>query len=262
MRRLKEGSFLGEAHQAFCQEGIIVSQTVYHAPVYQGWHCHEHHHLSLLLEGGNREQRSHKELEVGAGSLLLYNGGEQHKNRHTQHPSKNINIEIPEAFLAKYGLQFSVLEKFPEQQRKMKYALLKIYRECINGYTLPADTLLSLLLPVFTPPVPRKQAMPPWVAQLKMLLHDHWDEALTLQEMSAILGIHPVTISRYFPVYFNCSLGEYMREIKIDKAIWMLQAKKMSLTDIAYTCGFSDQSHFIRIFKLATGFLPRHFQQL
>ncbi|MGO4294364.1 helix-turn-helix transcriptional regulator [Chitinophaga sp. RAB17] len=262
MRRLKEGNFLGEAHAAFHREGLIVSQTVYHEPVYQGWHCHEHHHLSLLIKGGNREQRSNREQEVSAGSLLLYNSGERHKNNHTRHPSKNINIEIPETFLAQHGLQFSVLEKFPEQQTEMKYALLKIYRECLVADTLTDTAIQSLLLPVFTATPARKKTMPPWLQQLKMLLHDRWNETLSLPEMSLILGVHPVTISKYFRVYFNCSLGEYIREIKIGKAMQMMQTSSLSLTAIAYSCGFFDQSHFIRTFKLVTGFLPKQFQQL
>lgn len=262
MRRLKEGHFLGTAHAAFHQEGIIVSHAIYNKPVYQGWHCHEHHHLSLLLKGGNLEQRSRGEQEVQAGKVLFYHSGERHKNSHTQHPSRNINIEITDAFLTKHGLQFHALEKFPEHHLHVKYALLKIYRECMADDAQAAIAIPALLLPVFTAPPTRKQGMPSWIGSLKALLHDRWDETLSLQEMSAILGVHPVTISRYFPVYFHCSLGEYMRKIKIGKALSMMQATQQPLTTIAHACGFFDQSHFIRTFKQTTGFLPRQFQQL
>jgi len=262
MRRLEEGNFLGIAHQSYRHAGVIVSQTQYHAPVYQGWHCHEHHHLSLLIKGGNREQRSRRDVEAGAGSLLFYHSGERHKNSQTQHPSANINIEIPDTFLAKHELQWPVPEKFPEQPTRIKYALLKIYRECMMADTLTDTTVSSLLLSVFTVPPVRKKEMPPWLQQLKTLLHDRWNETLSLQEMSVILGVHPVTISKYFPLYFHCSLGEYIRKIKIDKAMPLIQASGQPLTAIAYTCGFFDQSHFIRTFKQVTGFLPRQFQQL
>lgn len=262
MRRLKAGNFLGVAHAAFQRGGVIVSQTVYREPVYQGWHCHEHHHLSLLLKGGNREQRSCREQEVGAGSLLFYHSGERHKNSHTQHPSKNINLEIPDAFFLQHGLQFDMAEKLPEQQTRMKHALLKIYSECMLADTLTETAVSSLLLSVFTVPPTRKKDMPPWLQQLKTLLHDRWNETLSLQEMSVILSVHPVTISKYFPVYFHCSLGEYIRKIKIDRAMQLMQTSQQPLTAIAHACGFFDQSHFIRTFKLVTGFRPRQFQQL
>ncbi|NLR58415.1 helix-turn-helix transcriptional regulator [Chitinophaga polysaccharea] len=260
MRKLEAGVFLGEADGVFHQEGVIVSKAVYRRPpAYQGWHCHEHHHLTVVVKGGNVEHRSVKEKEVLAGQVLFYHSGESHKNSHTQCPSVNINLEIPDSFLTHYGLSFSAVNRFPEQLEQMKYAVLKAYQACKLG---DAALIPSLLLPGFTAPLVRKTETPPWVLQLKMLLNDRWNETLSLQEMSVILGIHPVTISRYFPVYFNCSLGEYMRKIKIDRAMVMVHTQEASLTDIAYSCGFFDQSHFIRTFKSVTGFLPRRFQQI
>jgi len=262
VQQLEEGRFLGVVRELFRQEGIIVSEAAYYEQAYQGWHCHEHHHISLLIKGGNREQRSGAEQEVGAGQLLFYNSGERHKNSHTQHPSKNINVEITADFLSKYELQFSASERYPEQRANMKNVLLKIYRECIYGDAIAAATIPSLLLPCFEPPLANKRSMPPWILQLKTLLLDRWDETPALEELSLILGVHPVTISRYFPLYFNCSLGEYMRKIKIEKAIQMIQTRQMPLTAIAHACGFFDQSHFTRTFKQVTGFLPKQFQQL
>ena len=44
--------------------------------------------------------------------------------------------------------------------------------------------------------------------------------------------------------------------IPIEKAIQMMKDPKYSLTEIAYLTGFSDQSHFNRIFKNQTGKSP------
>ena len=79
--------------------------------------------------------------------------------------------------------------------------------------------------------------------------------------MSAIFKLHPVTLSRQFHNYFSCTLGEYIRKLKIAKAITLIKSTKNPLTEIAYQCGF-DQSHFIRSFKQLTGFLPMSFRKL
>jgi AraC family transcriptional regulator len=42
----------------------------------------------------------------------------------------------------------------------------------------------------------------------------------------------------------------------------MLKNTRLSLTEIAYTCGFADQGHFTRTFKAATGFLPKTFRKI
>jgi len=44
-------------------------------------------------------------------------------------------------------------------------------------------------------------------------------------------------------------MGEYIRKLRIEKSFALLADGGLSLTDIAFTCGFADQSHFLRCFK-------------
>jgi AraC family transcriptional regulator len=53
-----------------------------------------------------------------------------------------------------------------------------------------------------------------------------------------------------------------MRKLRVEKAMALMVSSHQSLTEIAYVCGFADQSHFIRIFKQHTGFLPKQYQKL
>ena len=62
---------------------------------------------------------------------------------------------------------------------------------------------------------------------------------------------------RMFSKYFDdLSFGDYIRKLRIEKAIQLLNDPKYSLSEIAYLTGFSDQSHFTRIFKKVTGKSP------
>jgi AraC family transcriptional regulator len=106
------------------------------------------------------------------------------------------------------------------------------------------------------------QNKPQWVSLLQEILNDRWNEQLTLNELCTLTQVHPVTISKNFTKYFTCTLGEYMRKLKIDRSIRLIKNQNLSLTDIAFECGFADQSHFIRTFKELTGWLPKKFQQL
>ena len=53
-----------------------------------------------------------------------------------------------------------------------------------------------------------------------------------------------------------------MRKLKVEKALTLIKNTSSDLTEVALTCGFADQSHFIRTFKQVIGFLPRQFQKL
>jgi YesN/AraC family two-component response regulator len=100
------------------------------------------------------------------------------------------------------------------------------------------------------------------VKELKEIIQDQIDMNLNLTEISKTLDIHPSYLSREFSKYFNnLSFGEYIRKLRIEKAVQLMQNTKYSLTEIAYLTGFSDQSHFTRIFKLHTGKNPLAFKK-
>jgi hypothetical protein len=100
---------------------------------------------------------------------------------------------------------------------------------------------------------------PQWTKELKEMIQDQLDTnmALSLQQVSSELEINPAYLSREFSRYFeNLSFGEYIRKMRIEKAINLIETSNYTLTEIAYLTGFSDQSHFSRIFRKQTGQTP------
>jgi hypothetical protein len=118
----------------------------------------------------------------------------------------------------------------------------------------------DLLVDVFNNYLKKKKdpkKIPAWAKELKEMIQDQVDTSLTLKELSKDLDINPSYLSREFSKYFNdLSFGEYIRKLRIEKAIQLMQSSAYSLTEIAYLTGFSDQSHFTRIFKKHTGNNP------
>ncbi|MBS0030823.1 chromate resistance protein ChrB domain-containing protein [Chitinophaga sp. 22321] len=101
--------------------------------------------------------------------------------------------------------------------------------------------------------------IPGWAKELKEIIQDQIDTNLnlSLKGLSETLQVHPAYLSREFSKYFDdLSFGDYIRKLRIDKAVQLLTGTGHSLTEIAYLTGFSDQSHFTRIFKKYTGKSP------
>ena len=124
----------------------------------------------------------------------------------------------------------------------------------------------DLLLDVFNKFLKSKQRsgkpMPGWAKELKEMIQDHIDTSLTLKELSKNLDVNPSYLSREFSKHFgNLSFGDYIRKQRIDRAIGLMAVPSYSLTDIAYFTGFSDQSHFTRIFKKHTGENPSGYRK-
>jgi len=106
------------------------------------------------------------------------------------------------------------------------------------------------------------KTMPTWAKELKEMIQDHIDTSLTLKELSKDLDVNASYLSREFSKHFdNLSFGEYIRKQRIERAIELMGTAKYSLTDIAYYTGFSDQSHFTRIFKKHTGTSPSKYRK-
>lgn len=53
-----------------------------------------------------------------------------------------------------------------------------------------------------------------------------------------------------------CSIGEYVRRLRVDYAARRLVGSTSSIADIATAVGFADQSHFSRVFLRITGLSP------
>jgi AraC-like DNA-binding protein len=127
----------------------------------------------------------------------------------------------------------------------------------------PAENLLLNVFNTFLKNKPgSKKKTPAWARELKELIQDHIDTNLSLKELSKGLEINPSYLSREFSKYFeDLSFGEYIRKLRIEKAMDLIQSSTCSLTEIAYLTGFSDQSHFTRIFKKHTGRSPSAYKK-
>jgi AraC-like DNA-binding protein len=123
-----------------------------------------------------------------------------------------------------------------------------------------------LLLSVFNNYLKSKpgaaKKIPAWAQELKEIIQDHIDTNISLKEISKGLEISPSYLSREFSKYFeDLSFGEYIRKQRIEKAMELMQFPSYTLTEIAYLTGFSDQSHFNRIFKKHTGQNPSDYRK-
>lgn len=128
----------------------------------------------------------------------------------------------------------------------------------------PFESLLHEVYNKFLAEKKSNQKTPSWVKDLKEIIQDQIDTqfAFDLKKISSDLELNPSYLSREFSKYFeDLNFGEYVRKLRIEKAIDLIQNSTYTLTEIAYMTGFSDQSHFTRIFKLHTGKNPSSYRK-
>jgi AraC family transcriptional regulator len=100
-----------------------------------------------------------------------------------------------------------------------------------------------------------------WLRQVRDLLHETFRERLTLDSIAGSVGVHPAHLARVFRQLHGRSVGEYVRCLRIEYACHCLRTSDTALATIALTAGFSDQSHFSRVFKRQTGVPPAVYRE-
>lgn len=261
---LSKGKSTGKIVNSLKDNGVIISTT--HHSVEEcspGIHYHENPHLCFILQGEDVESRNNRSYERKAGDIYFYYAEETHALISRKCILKNAIIEFEKTFLEKYECSEAQIDRAVNNNLDTKFLVLKMQQEMLIDDSCSRIAIETLLLNLINYSKNTcNKSTPQWVRLLDDLLNDKWNEQITLQELSNAAEKHPITISKHFRKYFSCTLGEYMRKLKISNSIPLIKNSRMSLTEIALYCGFSDQSHFTRNFKQMTGFLPKDFRNI
>jgi AraC-like DNA-binding protein len=266
MNYFGEGQFFGSTHQTTSFDGITATETEYDYK-FVDWHYHEHAYFSFVTRGHCRHINKQETFDCSPDSLLFHNCYEPHCNTKSTGISRGFQIELSQEWCRKFEVD---LDRLPSSVRvtspNAKLLFYNIYKES----KLPDDssnlTIDALLVETFETirGVENFSASgtPRWVKKIDEILHESFDQPLSLQKLSEEVDLHFVHLSRNFPRYFRCNFSQYIRKIRVEKSLSLLRNSSLTMADIAFTCGFTDQSHFIRCFKEFIGTTPKDFRRL
>lgn len=105
-------------------------------------------------------------------------------------------------------------------------------------------------------------APPPWLAEMRSLLDERFDEPLRFDAIARDFGLHPVYVSRAFLRHTGLSMSAYVRAARLRHARQALASSRRSIAAIAFESGFSDPSHLCRTFVRSFGVTPKIYRRL
>jgi AraC family transcriptional regulator len=120
--------------------------------------------------------------------------------------------------------------------------------------------ILQLLLCDEREATGRREQIPDWLLRVREMLREEPNSRRTLTDLSRCVGRHPVQVSRQFHHHFGCTIGEYLRWVRIARAQLLLSCPEIEVSRIALDCGFCDQSHFTSAFRRLTGMPPYRYR--
>lgn len=81
------------------------------------------------------------------------------------------------------------------------------------------------------------------------LENNYENSELSVDDMSSELGLSRVQLYRKIKALFGLSPTDIIRSFRLSKGAVMLKNRKLTVSEIAYACGFSTPSYFTRCFK-------------
>ncbi|MGJ8525467.1 HTH-type transcriptional activator RhaR [Halomonadaceae bacterium LMG 33818] len=83
----------------------------------------------------------------------------------------------------------------------------------------------------------------------------------TMSLLSERVALGPRQLSRRFRAHTGLTIGEYYRQIRIDRATMLLKETTMPISLIAEALGFGDERHFRRLWQKEKGMSPARWRK-
>lgn len=99
--------------------------------------------------------------------------------------------------------------------------------------------------------------------QKKMLefIRTHYAEKVTVDAIAAAGGVCRTKCWQIFRKYLNQTPNEYLNSYRLEKGMQMLKSTRLSVTEIAQSCGFSGSSYFTELFTRQKGCTPTQYRK-
>ena len=99
------------------------------------------------------------------------------------------------------------------------------------------------------------------VKNVLSFISDNYSNNISLDDLSRIAGMNPKYFCRYFRSLTGRTPIDYLNYYRIECASEMLSTKDITIREVAISCGFNDESYFIKTFNKYKGITPKQFMK-
>lgn len=263
---------------------------------YRDLHWHEELQFTLVTDGTMIMQVNGDDYPLQEGEMIFINRNLLHMTKDLSENGRYVSINFPDRllsffpgsrmeqdFVAPYtgNITFPAFVYSPEipwqregityireiiamlsesgkaPSRCVSFREYRIAMKCTElWYSLIGNSYESIGTPSKTDV--RKQQR---IRDMLAYIHAHYMEPVTLGEVAASANISEGECCRCFARMVRKSPLQYMMWYRITKGQELLSSSDLSVTEIAFACGFGDPSHFIQYFKRQTGVTPKEYRR-
>jgi AraC-like DNA-binding protein len=102
--------------------------------------------------------------------------------------------------------------------------------------------------------------MDPRVEKIEQLMRNNVQREWSLLELAQAVNLSVWRLSHIFVSQVGKSPMQYLRQLRMDRAKYLLETSFLSVKEIAHQVGLNDESHFVRDFKKMHGDAPTRYR--
>jgi AraC family transcriptional regulator len=259
-------SLFGDSVRKRELQAFSLTERVYPPNFQTPDHTHENALFTFVLGGSYTETFGTRRRHCERASALFHPGGDIHAEHFSDAGGRLFIIEMLKDLTARIRANSS----FPNTTIQSKSGNLtklgaRAYAE-FERFDESSPLIIEGLMLEIVGEATRLQdnqvihPVPRWLQDVEELLMQRFAEPLTLKEIAKIADVHPVHLAQTFRKLRDHTVGDRLREIRLEHARESLKFTRIPISQIAAQCGFSDQSHLSRLFKNRYGTTPRAYR--
>ena len=241
--------------------GVRLNRAVYAAGLGTPPHVHRLGNFCLTLGGSYEEQWAGRWHALDTERVLVKPPGVEHFDRFGARDATTcLNVEFSESAWERYvgnGFDEPCVMSDPRFQTIGRELELELTKDDHVSALAAEGLLLTLVAAVLRlQDEAQSDGSASWLDGVRERLRVEFAKGLHLDELAQEVGVHPSHLTRSFRKRFGCSVGDYVRRLRVAAVLRLLPDEDRTLAEIAVEAGFSDQSHMGRVLRKETGTTP------
>lgn len=263
LRILEPGDYFGATLPRYSADGIAIAETHFATNLIIPQHEHLNPFFCFVLGGQGTRSWSARDGQDAPMSLTLFPAGVPHANRWYGEGGEALHVEFASSWVERLGGRTQVLDRPADFAGGMPaWFMRRLTLECREQDSATPLAIEGLILELLAScerasnPATSAGRRRQWLDRVEAQLRERFHETLSLEAIAAESHVSADHLAREFRRRFGCTVGDYVRGLRVDFACERLAAGRDSLAAIAEAAGFADQSHFTRVFRRRTGVTP------
>jgi len=266
MEKLSSSSLHGRVIKSLEVSGFILTETAHCPRTRLPQHAHGNAYFCSVLQGIYTEYYGTKEIICKPSTLTFRGSGVAHEDVLHEADCRVFVLEIPQHWMERLRENSLILKNTLDFfGGTLPLLCSRLNREFHKTDSAAGLAIEGLALEMLAEAARQSSSIPlrttpPWLNRAREMIVNHFRETLTLSQIAAQVGVHPVHLATTFRQKYGVTIGECVRKLRVEHACAELRGT-LPLAVIALEAGFVDQSHFSKVFKSHVGTTPAKYRR-